>query len=174
MVERTRIGFLTGALATLVLPGLWGCTGPYYYEAPPPYGYPPYYYDYYYYPHVDVYFHIYSGDYWYHDGPYWHRVHRLPPHIHLDPRYRVIIRIPDEPPYRHYDEHRRKYPLPPKPRPEPRVPPQTRPQPGMPPPQIPPSREREERAARDRDREERERNFRKYEEYGKKRWVPPQ
>jgi len=173
MVERARIRFLAGALAAALLPGLSGCAGPPY-EGPPPRRYPPYYYDYYYYPEVDVYFHIYSGHYWYRDGPYWRRVQRLPPHIHLYPRHRVQLRIPVEPPYERHDEHRRKYPPPPRGVSEPPPPPQTRPQPGLPPPQARPGRERAERDLRERDREEREHNTRQYEEYRKKPWVWPQ
>ncbi len=168
MVERTRIRLLAGALAAAVLPGLSGCAGPPYAGPPPPPRYPPYYYDYYYYPHVDVYFHIYSGYYWYPDGRYWRRVRTLPPHIYLYPRYRVLLRVPDEHPYKHHDAHRRKYPPPPKPRPvpEPRVPPQTGQQPGLPPPQPRPDRER--------DREERDHNVRQNKEYRKKPWIRPQ
>jgi len=135
MTDRARIRLLTGALAAAVLPGLAGC-GPYYGTPPPPY--PPYYYDYYYYPPVDVYFHIYTGYYWYRDGPSWHHVRKLPPHIYLDPRYRVVIRVPDDRPYKYHAEHRKRYPPPPQPRPEPRLPPPPQPRPGMPPPQPEP------------------------------------
>lgn len=162
MVQRERIALIAGALASVVLPGLAGCVGPPY-GGPPPPPYPPYYYDYYYYPHADVYFHIYTGYYWYFDGRVWRRVHRLPPRIYLSPQYRVLLRIPDERPYKYHEDHRRRYPPPQSP-PEtrPRVPPQTRAQ-----PPSPPSREREERERR--DREERERNLLLYEEYQKKR-----
>ena len=196
MVERTRIRLLAGALAAAVLPGLPGCVGPPY-AGPPPRGYPPWYDDYYYYPHVGVYFHIYSGHYWYRHGPRWRRVRRLPPHIRLHPRHRVHLRVPGEHPYRRHDEHRRRYPPPPEPRPDrrtpppqarpqpglpppqprrqPGLPPQPRPQPGLPPPQPRPGREREERESRDRDREERQHNTRRYEEYRKKKpWIRPQ
>ena len=182
MIERSRIRILTGVLAAALLPSLPGCVGPPY-EGPPPH-YPPWYYDYYYYPHVGVYFHIYTGYYWYLDGQRWRRVRRLPPHIRLHPRYRVPLRIPDEQPYRDHDEHRRKYPPPPQPRPQPGQPPQPRPQPGMPPqprpmpgalpPQPRPDREREDREWRERDREERDYNLRRYEEYRKRKpWLPP-
>lgn len=169
MVERSRIRILTGALAAAILPSLSGCVGPPY-EGPPPAYYPPWYYDYYYYPHVDVYFHIYSGYYWYRDGRSWRRVRRLPPHIRLHPRQRVPLRIPDERPYLHHDEHRRRYP-PPQARPQPPQPRPRAPQPGAPPPQ--PRLEREQREWRERDREERENNLRRYEEYRKRRWVRP-
>ncbi len=170
MTDRARIRLLTGALAVALLPALPGCVEPYH-DAPPPPRFPPYYYDYYYYPHVDVYFHIYSGHYWYRDGPYWRRVRRLPPHIHLHPRYRVVLRVYDEYPHRRYDEHRKEYP-PPQPRPQPGPPPQGRPQPG--PPQPPPSgRLHEEFDWQERDREERRYNTRQYEEYRRKPWIAP-
>jgi hypothetical protein len=163
MVERSRIGLLFGALAAVLLPGLAGCTETPY--AGPPPGYPPWYYDYYYYPHVDVYFHIYSGDYWYPDGPYWHRARRLPPHFHLDPAYRVRLRVPDERPYRDHDAHRRAYPRPAAGRvPEPRPQPQAGAQPGLP---LQPG------DWRTRDSKERADNIRRYEEYRKKPWVAP-
>ncbi|MCK5273337.1 MAG: hypothetical protein KAR37_01720, partial [Alphaproteobacteria bacterium] len=64
MVERSRIRLLTGALASVLLPGLSGCAWPPY-EGPPSRGYPAHYYDYYYYPHEDVYYHIYTDHYYY-------------------------------------------------------------------------------------------------------------
>lgn len=171
MVDRNRVRLLTGVMAAVFFPGLLGCTGPYR-TAPPYYGYPPYYYDYYYYPDVYVYFHIYTGWYyfWY-DGIWW-RVRELPPYIHLHPPHRVLLRIHDEYPYIHHDEHRRKFPPPvqpprgagpsvpvpprgnlPPPTPRPTVPPQMRPDLG--------------------DQEERKRNLQRYEEYRKKPWIVP-
>lgn len=135
MVERSRIRLLVGGLASVVLPGLPGCIGPPYDGPPPPR--PHYHPDYYYYPYADVYFHLYTGWYFYRDRNVWHRVRRLPPRIHLDPRRRHSLRIPEGKPWRRHDEHRRKYPA------------------------RPPRRRRNP----DADREERERNRRRYDEH---------
>ena len=111
MVERSRIRLLTGALASVFLPGLAGCVvAPH--PGPPPRGYPPHYYDYYYYPYASVYFHIYTGHYYYHDHGRWRRVRRLPPHIRLDRRRRYPLKIREKEPWRRHDEHRRQYPPP--------------------------------------------------------------
>lgn len=83
----------------------------------PPHGGPPvsapppsyYDYDYYYYPSVSTYFHIYSGYYYYPHGTVWTRTRTLPPHIHIDTRDRVHIRVDGDKPYHHYPEHRDKY-----------------------------------------------------------------
>ncbi len=113
MVERSRIRLLTGALASVLLPGLSGCAWPPY-EGPPR-GYAPHRYDYYYYPHEDVYYHIYTDHYYYRDGPVWWHSQRLPDHIRLDSGYRVWLRIWDDKPWRRHHKHRRKYPPPPRP-----------------------------------------------------------
>lgn len=131
---------IRGLVATAAL-AMTGC-GPAYYGRPPP-GPPPvpaWHYDYYYYPHVDVYFHVYSGYYYYVIGGAWRRTRVLPPHIHLDPRYRINLNIRDDRPYVRHSEHRRAYPPPPQYRGDPR-----------------------------RDREERQYNLRLYEEYRKRR-----
>ena len=113
MVERSRIRLLTGALASVLLPGLSSCAWrPY--EGPLR-GYPPRYYDYYYYPHEGVYYHIYTGHYYYRDGPVWWSTRRLPSYILLDPGYRIWLRIRDDKPWHRHHEHRRKYPPPPRP-----------------------------------------------------------
>jgi hypothetical protein len=156
MVERSRIRLLAGAAASLLLPGLSGCGEtpckgpppsyrPYYAYPPyyyPSYYYPFYYYDYYYYPYWRVYFHIYSGWYYYHDHDHWRRARRLPPHIHLDKRHRRLLRIRDRKPWLRHDEHRRKYPPPPeptaRPRPEP-APPRPREEPAPPRPREEPA-----------------------------------
>jgi hypothetical protein len=59
---------------------------------------PAYYYDYYYYPHMDVYFHLFSGDYYYRRDGRWLRARTLPPGKWIDRRYRVRLRIEDEVP----------------------------------------------------------------------------
>lgn len=138
MERRKLIGLLGGACVAAISPGLAGCYGPAPYGPPDPW--PPQYYDYYYYPHVDVYFHIYTGWYYYRSGSVWWRVRRLPPHIHLDHRYRRPIVIRDDLPYRRHPQHRKTYPPPRDWRPEPR-----------------------------RDRQERDDNRRQHEEY-LRRW----
>jgi hypothetical protein len=87
---------------------------------------------------MDVYFHIYTGWYYYRSGGIWWRTRTLPPQVHLDPRYRKRIVVRNEPPYRRPPEPREAYP-PPDWRPDPR-----------------------------RDREEREHNRRVHEEYLKR------
>ena len=136
MERRKLIGILGGTCMTVIASGLAGCYGPAPYGAP----YPLQYYDYYYYPHVDVYFHIYTGWYYYRSGDVWLRTLRLPPHIRLDPRYRRPIVVREDPPHRQYPEHRETYPPPRDWRPEPSP-----------------------------DREERDHNSRQHEEY-LKRW----
>ena len=187
MIERTRVRLLAAVLASLAPMALPGCVGPAYVAAPR--RYPPYYYDYYYYPDVGVYFHLYSGWYYYRDHGRWLRVRRLPPHIHLHPQQRYVLRGPEKEPWRHYEEHRRKYP----PRALPRQTPAPRtapapdrrllrppdgdgrgglrstpaPSPGAPRVQpdrrraVPPAARREEQF----DREERDRNSHQYDEY---------
>jgi hypothetical protein len=88
MVERSRIRLLSGALASILLPGLSGCVWPPY-EGSPLRGYPGHYYDYYYYPHEEVYYHIYTDRYYYRDGPVWWHSRRPPDYIRLDPGYRI-------------------------------------------------------------------------------------
>lgn len=119
MDRRTAIRALGVAAVAVFAPGLASCYGP----APHGQGYPPqppYYYDYYYYPHVDVYFQIYTGWYYYRSGGIWWRARQLPPHIHLDRRYRRPITVPDEPPYRQHPRHHETYPAPRDWRPDPR------------------------------------------------------
>ena len=120
-------------LAVLLLGGA-GCT------YAPRYDDGPYAYDYYYYPHVGVYFHLFSGHYYYRDHDRWLRVRALPPHIVLDHRVRRSLVIRDPQPYRHHEQHRAQYRAPPAFRHEPRY-----------------------------DRPEREHNRRLHEEY-RKRW----
>ena len=80
-------------------------------HGPPPYapGPPSYYYDYYYYPDVSVYFHLYSGHYWYRDRGAWINTRILPPHIHLDHRVRRPIVIRDPRPYARWHRHREEF-----------------------------------------------------------------
>ncbi|MCB1742368.1 MAG: hypothetical protein KDK91_18480 [Gammaproteobacteria bacterium] len=82
--------------------------------------YRPDYYDYYFYPDVGVYFHLYSGYYYYRDGHSWLRARVLPPGIHLDHRVRRLLVIHDDPPYRRHETYRREYRPDPRFRPEPR------------------------------------------------------
>jgi hypothetical protein len=85
---------------------------PYYSE---PYGvYPhsyhhPSYYDYYYYPTIGVYFQYSTGYYYYRSKDKWIHSRQLPPRYRLDPRDRVIVRIPYDKPYKRYDENRHEF-----------------------------------------------------------------
>lgn len=172
MVDRNRVRLLSGMIASVLFPGLMGCAGPYR-AAPAPYGYPPYYYDYYYYPDVYVYFHIYTGWYYYwYDGIWW-RVRELPPYIHLHPHYRVLLSIREDYPYFRNDEHRRRYPPPQRPPaggpPSTSMPPREGIAPPAPQSPLPPQPRPELKG----DREERERNLQRYDEYRKKPWIMP-
>ena len=81
---------------------------------------PAYRSDYYYYPGIGVYFHLYSGDYFYRDGDRWLRTRVLPPRIVLDQRLRRPLVIKDPAPYRHNADHRERYRPPPNVRRDPR------------------------------------------------------
>lgn len=122
MVERSRIRLLTGALASVALPYLTGCTQQAYeaQTAPPPRGVSrcgptPDFYDYWYYPQEEVYFHIHSGDYFYQDGGVWWRVQWLPNYFYLDPGDRICLRIMDVQPWRYHYAVRGRYPSRPRP-----------------------------------------------------------
>ncbi len=103
-----RRQFSSFALMVLLVAGLSACA-----YAPRYDGTPSYLNDYYYYPHVGVYFHLYSGDYYYRDGHSWVRVRVLPSRIYLDHRLRRTVVIPDAPPYRWHERHREEHALPP-------------------------------------------------------------
>jgi len=110
MKRREIIRLLTGGTAAVAMLGLSGCI--YYpesYAAAPAYDGRYRDYDYYYYPDVNVYFHILTGWYWWHDGGAWRRARTLPRHIHVRPerRHRMVIR--DREPWRRNHEHRREY-----------------------------------------------------------------
>lgn len=65
-------------------------------------------YDYHYYPDVNVYFHVSTGFYFYRDHHHkWHKVHRLPVHIHLNHHNRQHLHIKHEKPYREHSPHHR-------------------------------------------------------------------
>jgi hypothetical protein len=152
MKRRRLIECLGGAVAITLIPGLSACTYTPGYVAPVPQPYPPYYYDYYYYPHVGVYFHIYTGYYYYRDGHAWRRTRKLPKHFYLDQRHRRKIIVPDEKPYTRYPKHRREYP-PPRDGRYDRDRGRDR------------GWQRDRERDRDRDRDEREHNTRKQQEY---------
>ena len=74
---------------------------------------PAYRSDYHYYPSLGVYFHLFSGDYYYRDGDRWLRTRVLPRHIVLDHRLRRPLVIREPVPYRHHASHRERYGPPP-------------------------------------------------------------
>lgn len=87
-----------------------GCVyDPTYYGPPPHYHHYPHYYDYYYYPYARVYFHFTTGIYYYRDGGIWVTAKILPPHIHIDAKNRVRIRVESDKPYLKFNEHTRIY-----------------------------------------------------------------
>ncbi len=89
---------------------LTGCVyDPYYYGPPSHSHYSPYYYDYYYYPSVQVYFHFTTGFYFYRDRGVWLKVRVLPPHININARDRVKLKIESEKPYLRFPDHASKY-----------------------------------------------------------------
>lgn len=69
----------------------------------------PHYYDYHYYPNVGVYFHIYSGRYYYRSRNKWVHGRYLPSYIYIGPRERIHLRIWADFPYRYHDTHRRRF-----------------------------------------------------------------
>lgn len=92
-------------IAVLMAGGLAACTyAPRHDDA-----YGAYVHDYYYYPQFGVYFHLYSGHYYYRDGNSWVRVRVLPRHIYLDHRVRRPLVIRDAAPYRQHEAHRERY-----------------------------------------------------------------
>lgn len=113
MLTKSRIfrPLLTLAF-TLVLGGCYGI----YHEGPPLYSsaYYDYPYHYYYYPSVGVYYHLYSGEYYYRRDGYWRHERTLPPHYRLDRKDRVGVWLEDKQPWGRHDEHARKF----KPRPD--------------------------------------------------------
>ena len=83
-----------------------GCVyGPPYYGPPPHYHYYPHYHDYYFYPAARVYFHFTTGTYYYLDGTIWIKTRVLPPHIRIDARNRVKIRVDSDKPYLRFKDH---------------------------------------------------------------------
>lgn len=68
-----------------------------------------YYDDYYYYPSARVYFHIYTGYYYYLRGNRWVRSRVLPRYIRLHSSDRYRLRIKDRYPYLRDYEYRKKY-----------------------------------------------------------------
>lgn len=108
------IRFFPVLLGLVAVSGLTACAhDPYYssgpYERWPHHYHYPHYYDYYYYPSIGVYFHYSTGEYYYRSKKKWVRSRQLPPKFRLDPRDRVIIRVPSDKPYKRYDEHKREY-----------------------------------------------------------------
>jgi hypothetical protein len=69
-------------------------------------------YNYYYYPDVDVYFHIYTGYYYYVVDHVWVRSRTLPHYIYLSPAQRRTLSIHDAHPYTRNRAHRRQFGLP--------------------------------------------------------------
>lgn len=133
------------ALALLAAAGLVGCQAQSVHHHPPhgPVAAAPWYpHDYFYYPGVQVYFHIHSGTYWYHERGHWRRAHQLPPHIVILPRDRVRIRVDRGEPWRDHHRHAERYR-----------------------PHVPPRHEQ----LHERNRIEREHNRRLYHEHGERR-----
>ena len=133
-----RRSFLVAATTLAAGAGMSACA-PVYVDAPPgpP---PPWHYDYYYYPGASVYFHLYSGTYYWRDGRTWISAQVLPHHIYLDHRIRRTVVIRDREPHRHWHKHREQYRRPRDYRPHPRF-----------------------------DRDERVHNRRRHEEYRRRR-----
>jgi len=104
MTNRTLIG--TVALAFLAAAALTACVSYPYGAQPAYYGTSPYYYDYYYYPHADVYFQLYTGEYYYRSGGAWRHSRSLPRNVYLDRRDREQLHIKSRSPYAH-DRDRR-------------------------------------------------------------------
>lgn len=111
MQKYSRRGFL-GNIAVPAAVGMslgLGACAVRYDDRAPYADYPDYYYDYYFYPHIGVYFHLFSGDYYLHQHGHWRRLHHLPPGIWLDPHFRIPLHIRRHRPYDYYNEHYSKY-----------------------------------------------------------------
>jgi len=133
-----RYGWLAAIVAFLALSN--GCVvNPGYHGPPRHYHYYPHHYDYYFYPSARVYFHFTTGFYYYFDGTIWIKTRILPPHIRIDARHRVRIRVDSGPPHSRYTKHAELY----------------KPRPGY-------------RPAAEADRKERDANRYWYEDYRKK------
>jgi hypothetical protein len=107
----TRRAFLNGLTVTTALglaSGLGACAV--YTDRGPLYAtYPDYYYDYYYYPSIGIYYHLFSGDYFYpHRGRWW-RTRDLPHHFRLDKHHRIPLHIKKDRPYDDYRDHHAKF-----------------------------------------------------------------
>lgn len=100
-------------LLVLAATTLTACVYEPYYRAPyerwPHHYHYPHYYDYYYYPTIDVYFRYSTGDYYYRLDKKWVHSKQLPLKYRLDPRDRVIVRVPNDKPYKRYPEHQRDF-----------------------------------------------------------------
>lgn len=105
MVERSRITFLTGAVVSIIMSS---CAWPRS-EHSSPYAYPSHYYDYWYFPDRHIYYHIYSGWYYYRDHGRWWRVRHLPPHISPDWSRRRRFNMRGSTPWQQHQEDRQKY-----------------------------------------------------------------
>jgi len=77
----------------------------------PAYGYhqDDYYYEYYYYPSAQVYFHIYTGYYYYFTGHRWVRTRVLPPRIRLYSRDRYQFTQREGRPYERHEYYQKQY-----------------------------------------------------------------
>lgn len=108
-----RFGAATTVLLAAVMVLGSGCAydtyrpGPY--SRAPGHYRPAYYYDYHYYPSTRVYFHLYTGHYYYRPRDTWVRVRSLPAHTYLGPRDRVQLRIWSDQPYLYHRTHRQRY-----------------------------------------------------------------
>lgn len=111
MKKYTRRDILGGIAVPAALGltlGLGACAVTY--DERSPYAtYPDHYYDYYFYPHIGVYFHLFSGDYYIRQHGRWRRLHALPPGIWLDPHFRVPLHVRKHRPHKYYNEHYSKH-----------------------------------------------------------------
>ena len=100
----SRYAVISMALGLMLLPA--ACVHDSEYYGPPRhYHYYPHYHDYYFYPSARVYFHFTTGTYYYLDGTVWVKTRVLPPHIRIDARHRVKLRIDSDRPYTKFNQH---------------------------------------------------------------------
>ena len=100
---------VVAAAGALVVLGSVSCS---HYSPPshaPAHGYRWHAHDYYYYPGVHVYYHIYTGYYYYRSSDVWVKVKVLPRHILIGRRDRVKIRVKGKNPHSLHEEHRHRY-----------------------------------------------------------------
>lgn len=108
--RRLNLRSIVVSFVTALALSLGACVyDPIYYGPPRHADFYPDAYDYYFYPSVGVYFHFTTGLYFYLLDGVWVSSPVLPPHIIIDARNRVRVRVEADKPYVKFPEHSRLY-----------------------------------------------------------------